>query len=79
MVSGSLVTGIPSKSGAQSTAEYKAREAEKARERRVRCGKLLPYIGEPCGRTTGHKYDCKSAEAIERMAAGRRSDVGRWP
>ena len=72
VVFGAMAVGESDRSKAnRQTREYKARAAEEARARRPRCGKILGYIGEPCARTEGHKYDHKSAETMAAVAAGR--------
>jgi len=40
---------------------------------RARCGVMLKWIREPCGRRPGHKHDHKSAASVEAGNARRRS------
>jgi hypothetical protein len=77
---GAMAVGESSKTIAdRGKREYKAREAEKARARRTRCGKILrrrsaPSFGEPCARTLGHHHDCKSAAALALAAEVKRTN-----
>lgn len=46
-----------------------------AEARRVRCGFLLPYVGEPCYRLPGHHDSHRSEAAMRGDAARRRTGM----
>ena len=46
-----------------------------AETRRVRCGVLLPLVGEPCYRLPGHRDSHRSEAAMKEDAARRRTGM----
>jgi len=42
--------------------------AREARRAGVRCGVVLPQVGEPCARFAGHRDSHRSAYALENAA-----------